>query len=745
MSWTPDLIIGLGANSATAAIATALLMLVLWQAPRRLDNWLFALLMLIFATTGVIGVFVHFAQPLGFHPRQALYVSTSLYAVGIVLMFVFSARFAGIKGAVIGPLAGMGFAVIVVLLPQLWGDRVYVDFTPAASGGPYNYRLASGGVPGLFMLGMYLLLASVVIYRQGQPHLRGLWIAPVVLLGAMLLFFVPLFDKFPKNTVAIAISALILAHTVLKTQLFNPLVELNTRLAEANARLADANAQLIEASRLKSQFLANMSHELRTPLNSIIGYSELILDGTYGPLSDRQADRLEKVVRNGRSLLSLINDILDLSKIEAGRLELAPTPLAIGGVIDGVLDETTLMAEEKSLRIVRAYDGLPPVMADPVRVRQIVLNLVSNALKFTHEGAITVRGEVDPARRQVRIAVSDTGIGIAPGDREMIFDEFRQVDGTATRRYEGTGLGLAITRHLVELHGGTITVDSVPGQGSTFIFTLPLAEARPAPAPDDRPVQAEGGGPLILVIDDSAEAAELIRDVLAAEGYHVLWARGGAEGIDLARRVRPDLVVLDIMMPDMNGWDVLKTLKSDPDTSPIPVVIVSVVERQPISVDVSADGHLSKPVERARLLDLIGTLSRVAVALPAAPILVVDDNPQDRDILCTILRGAGYTAEPVDGGQQAIERLQSGSAALVLLDLMMPEVSGFDVLHFIREQSDQPDLPVIVVSAKDLTPQEQAFLHSRLAELIRKQGLRPQELRARVRAVLGPAGAAPGA
>jgi len=738
MTWTPDLIIGVAANLITALITTALFMQVLFQAPQRVENWLFATLMLLFAGTGVVGVLVHFAQPLDFHPRNAIYFATSLYAIAIVLLFVFSARFSNIQGRAVWIVSGIGVLLILYLLPSLWNDRVYVDFEPSSSGGQYHYKLASSGIPGLMALGIYQLLSSAVLYRYGYRHGRGLWVAPLILVGALVMFLIPWFDKFPKNAVAISAASLIMAYVVLQYQLFNPLVELNqrlgdtnTQLAQANARLIEANVRLAEASKLKSQFLATMSHELRTPLNSIIGYTELVLDGTYGTLTELQADRLEKVVRNGRNLLSLINDILDLSKIEAGRLELAIGPVNVVEMIDGVLSGIEVAAHAKNLTLVHDYTGLPNVMADPVRVRQILLNLVSNAVKFTHEGSITVRGRANAANGMVQISVIDSGIGIAEDDLLYIFDEFRQVDSSTTRRYEGTGLGLAITKRLVELHGGAIWVESTPGYGSTFNFTLPIAEESPDLVATDSAAFDSGvdqNAPLVLVIDDSPEAAGLIRDTLSSSGYQVLMAHSGLKGVELAQRTRPDVITLDIMMPGMNGWEVLEALKSDPATALIPVIIVSVVESQPLSLNVFAEGHLTKPVDRARLLKTIQSLLREPPVRPAGPILVVDDSFQDREIITAVLEREQFTVEAVEGGQQAIDWLQEHTAALVLLDLMMPDLSGFDVLHYIREQSLQPNVPVIVISAKDLTPQEQTYLHSRLAEIVQKRGLRPQEL-----------------
>ena len=744
MTWTPELVIGVLANIATAIIGTALLLLVLGPSPRTANTYLFALIMLLFAGTGLFGLGAYFSQRLEYDPREPVYVGTTLYAVGTVLLFLFSARFAHVQPRITWALTGLGLLLVLYLMPPLWGDNVYTDFEPAASGAHYNYKLASGGLPGLVLLGVFQALSIAVLYRFGDERAHLLAVAPGILLVAMLLFLVPLFDGFPKNALAISISSLYIARVVMQYQLFNPLAELNTQLAatnqelaKANTRLTLANTQLAEASQLKSQFLANMSHELRTPLNSIIGYTELILEGTYGSLTDVQTDRLQKVVRNGRSLLSLINDILDLSKIEAGRLELSVTPVNLGEIIDSVIASTELLTEKTHLTVVRAYANLPPVLADPGRARQILMNLINNAAKFTHVGSITVRGETDRSTGTVRVAVIDTGIGIAQDAQAFIFDEFRQVDGTATRQYEGTGLGLAITKRLVEMQGGTIWVDSTAGKGSTFIFSLPIAEARP-PEPAARPAEivAPGHvGPVAVVIDDSPEATQLIRDTLTSDGYHVLEAHSGPAGIELAQRVRPDVITLDIMMPDMNGWSVLEALRADSRTASIPVVVVSIVENRPVSLDVFANGYVAKPVDRARLLDLVRMLARGGPT--TQPILVVEDNPQDREILCTILAAEHLNVIPAAGGQEAIEWLRNNTPVLVVLDLMLPDASGFDVLSLIRQQPTTASVPVIVVSAKDLTADEHAFLATRLAALIRKDGLRPQDLLQRVRTSLG--------
>ncbi len=489
MTWTPDLIIGVGANFATAITGFALAFIVLGSS-RRFDNWLFALLMLVFSVMGIVSVPPYFAQQIDFNPRHMIYTATSLYAIDVVLLFVVSARYAGLRDRLIWILAGIGITMVIYLLSQLWRDQVYVDFEPAANGAQYHYKLGTAGLPGIALLGVYQLLSASALYRFGQAHARGLWLVPLILLAGMLTFLIPLFDKFPKNALAVMISMLLMARIVTQYQIFNPLALLNRQLAQANKQLTtanltqdrllkelrQANRDLIAASAHKSKFLATISHELRTPLNSIIGYSEMLLNNIYGDLSTTQSDRLEKVMRNGRTLLQLINDILDLSRIEAGQLQLALVPLSLREIIETVLSEVALQTEQKQLTITTNCDGtLPPVLADPVRVRQIITNLVGNAIKFTHAGTITITVQHRASEGMLQVAVADTGIGIPEALFDVIFDEFRQADDSYAREYEGTGLGLAITKHLVNMHQGAISVTSEVGEGSTFTFTLPVA------------------------------------------------------------------------------------------------------------------------------------------------------------------------------------------------------------------------------------------------------------------------------
>jgi len=394
--------------------------------------------------------------------------------------------------------------------------------------------------------------------------------------------------------------------------------ELERKVEARTRELAAANERLREADRLKMQFLANMSHELRTPMNSIIGYSELMLSGAYGDLTARQRDRLNTVIRNARNLLDLINDLLDISRIEVGKVTLARRSINLNRIIETTIQTVEPMARQKGLTIRAIVDEtLQPVEADETRLIQILNNLLSNAIKFTSEGGITVTAYPYTADGQwVAVSVSDTGIGIAPEHIPLIFEEFRQIDQSATREFGGTGLGLAIAHRLVALHGGRIWVDSEPGVGSTFTFTLPAQARAAAPALPDEVIQAlasklEPDKHLVLVVDDDPAAHELMSDYLehrndpddrTGERYQVLHASNGEEALALAQNLHPYAIILDVLMDGTDGWEVLKHLKADPTTASIPVIVVSVVDDRPLGFSLGAYDYLLKPVERQQVL-----------------------------------------------------------------------------------------------------------------------------------------------
>jgi PAS domain S-box-containing protein len=499
-------------------------------------------------------------------------------------------------------------------------------------------------------------------------------------------------------------------------------VEERTReLAVVNQELALRNREVERANQMKSQFLASMSHELRTPLNAILGFSSLLAERTAGPLNDKQGRFVEHIHRGGQHLLQLINDILDLSKIEAGRMELHPESCSVTETLPEVLSLIRPLAIAKQLRLdCDVADGLT-VHADPVRFKQILYNLLSNAVKFTPEGGqIAISAASDG--RQVRLLVRDSGVGIAPEERERIFEEFHQVGTTTKGVREGTGLGLAITKRLVNQHGGKIWVESEPGQGSRFYFSLPTAappDSGGHPVPATEQAEARRARPLVLIVDDEPAARELLVDYLQPEGYDTAVAISGPEALLLAAERRPDAITLNMLTPGRTGWNTLSELKSRPETAAIPVILVSVIDRRKLGFAMGAADYLLKPVSKADLLAALGKHLK-PTADAQATVLVVDDEPYDLQVMTEVLQSAGYTALAATGGQDALQILNELRPDAILLDLLMPEVDGFEVLRRIKANEDLRNLPVFVLTAKELTEVDIETLQKETRQFFRK-------------------------
>ncbi|MBV9121409.1 MAG: response regulator [Chloroflexi bacterium] len=492
--------------------------------------------------------------------------------------------------------------------------------------------------------------------------------------------------------------------------------------------MREQNAALEAASRMKSEFLANMSHELRTPLNAILGFSELLMDGDDLDRETR-ATYLERVHDSGRHLLDLINDILDLSKIEAGRMELHPERFNAGEMVGQVLAIVQPLAERKSITVNNDTAFAPELTADAGKFKQVLYNLLSNAIKFTPEdGAVTVSAQAQG--QNLRLTVSDTGIGIAPEDQDRVFLEFQQVDSGANRKHEGTGLGLALTKRFIEMHGGQIWLESEVGRGTDFHILLPLGaeQVEPQAVDEPRPVLTSSNGPLVLVVEDNPASAQLMSIYLANAGYRPEIATNGREAVDKARSLQPEAITLDVMLPELDGWEVLRALKADSVTRDIPVVIASVVDNQPLGYALGATDYLIKPIDRELLLSRLAryTLPPAASKTPAS-ILVVDDEPSARSLLVAALKPLDARVSQACSGEQALALAQEEPPDLMLLDLMMPEVSGFDVIARLRLDPRTRDVPVVVVTAKDLTASERTLLMHSAAGIFQKP-LHPPEL-----------------
>ena len=530
---------------------------------------------------------------------------------------------------------------------------------------------------------------------------------------------------------------------------FLRIIAANLSVAWENARLyqeaVETAERLKEVDRLKSQFLANMSHELRTPLNSIIGFSRVILKGIDGPITDQQRQDLEAIFNSGQHLLGLINDILDISKIEAGKMELAFEPTDLGEIIRGVMSTAIALVKDKPIELQQSVPAdLPTIIADSRRVRQVLLNLVSNAAKFTDQGFIRVEARVEGDF--VTVSVSDSGIGIPPEKLPHIFEAFTQVDASPSRKYGGTGLGLTISKSFIELHGGRIWVESEVGKGSTFTFTLPIqgpsqvrAEAGPtaeeAPPPEEAPTPVpEAPGRVVLCVDDDEGVITLFRRYLDKQGYRVVGLTDPFRVVEEARRIRPFAITLDVMMPGKDGWQVIQELKADPETRDIPVVMCTIVSEKGRGLSLGAADYLVKPILEQ---DLISALDRLDREEGRHRVLVVDDQPDDRNLLRRIIETQeGYEMMEAGSGQEAILLVHQRRPHIIILDLLMPEMDGFAVLEALKADEATRAIPIIVVTAKELTERDRQVLNNRIEALIQKGVLQREELLEDVAAAL---------
>jgi signal transduction histidine kinase/DNA-binding response OmpR family regulator len=497
--------------------------------------------------------------------------------------------------------------------------------------------------------------------------------------------------------------------------------EANRRLEATNQELLRAKEEAERGSRFKDQFLSTMSHELRTPLNAVLGFSDLLADESYGPLNDRQRRYVGHIHTGGKHLLSLISDILDLSKIEAGRMELAIESLRVEPIFGEVLSVMQPLADKKSQSLSKNSTPGLVVRADSTRFKQVLMNLLGNAIKFTPRGGSIELGAHLVGGR-VRVAVRDNGPGIPPAEQQRIFEAFYRLRESG-KKTEGTGLGLAITNRLVELHGGELTLDSEVGKGSCFYFSLPVAtvmqDTLPHPPRADR---TRVRLPRVLIIEDDRAAAQLIQTQLISAGYEARVCQEPQNALELAVEFQPGAITLDIVMKPKNGWEVLSQLKRDPRTSPIPLIVVSMVDQPGMGALLGADEYLVKPVDKTTLL---AALERRARMQPSAkrtrPILVVEDDIASREFIVEMLTAQGYAVATASDGAQARAQVAANKPELVILDLVLPEASGFELLGEWRASPRTADLPVFILTNKDLTPEEHRFLRATAESLLLKQ------------------------
>jgi signal transduction histidine kinase/CheY-like chemotaxis protein len=515
--------------------------------------------------------------------------------------------------------------------------------------------------------------------------------------------------------------------------------DLESKVQERTQELQETNLKLGEASRHKSEFLASMSHELRTPLNAIIGYSEMLQEEAEELGYADLIPDLQKIHAAGRHLLALINDVLDLSKIEAGKMDLFLETFDVMPLIQDVMTMINPLVERNAnTLVVQSSDDLGVMRADQTKVRQILFNLLSNACKFTQAGTITLVAarETVEGTAYIRLQVTDTGIGIAPEQLGRLFEAFSQANAAIAHQYGGTGLGLTITRYFCEMMGGDITVKSALAQGTTFRVRLPaeVGEAQPPSVSHAAGVTATvlpTGARTVLVIDDEPTVHDLMQRFLRKEGVHVVSANNGAEGLRLAKTLRPTLITLDVLMPDMDGWTVLTALKADPELADIPVMMLTIVDNTTKGFTLGASEYLTKPIDWNRLALL---LRKYRCTHPPCQILLVEDDVDMRRTLRRMLeQQQGWAVIEAPNGRVALERIAAHRPDLILLDLIMPEMDGFAFIKALRQEEKWRAIPVVVVTAVALSAEDRQRLNGSVGQIIAKGGASQAELLREVR------------
>lgn len=587
---------------------------------------------------------------------------------------------------------------------------------------------------GLVEVAPYCVLAVPILF---QDKVLG-----VLVLGSM-----NRFDDLQKEIINNSVPQLGVAITNARN--FEASQKLTREVARKNEEMNVKNMELEKAYRVKSDFLASMSHELRTPLNSIIGFSSVLLGPSGDQLTEDQRMALEKVLRNGRHLLQLINDILDFSKLESGRMTVNIEADEVVNVVSNSLMTVEGLIRGKEIEL---KQNIPPnlglLKTDVLKVKQVLVNLLSNAVKFTEKGEVSVT--VMQKGDMIAFAVKDSGIGIESKNYNKVFEEFQQIDNSNTRKYKGTGLGLPISRRLARVLGGDLTVESQFGHGSTFTLVIPQVfpeeqkgkvekpPERPATpvaphSPTPRPsASIQGSGTRVLCIDDDPDVIEILTKYLVPEGYSVLGANSGDEGIRIALEQHPSLITLDIMMPHKDGWQVLRELKANPELQDIPVIIHSIIDNKPLAISLGAIDVVAKPAEPKRLLALVQRAANSRESF----VLVVDDNEDFTLAVRRLLEADGFKVEVANSGVQALEILAKSIPSIIFLDLVMPQMDGYAVIQRLQSNESWKNIPLVVLSGKELTSEEWEKLNSYAKEYLKKTDFTQETLSTTIKQIL---------
>ena len=503
--------------------------------------------------------------------------------------------------------------------------------------------------------------------------------------------------------------------------------EARKRLEEKNSELLESQKAAEAANEAKSTFLANMSHELRTPLNAIIGYSEMLIEDAEDENEDFIPD-LDKINSSGKHLLGLINDILDLSKVESGKMELFIEEFNLRKVANEIEDTIKPLVNKNKNDFTLEFNSIVKVMsADITKIRQVLLNLLSNASKFTKEGKITLTiNDSNKKDDMIDFIVSDSGIGMTPAQVDKVFQPFTQADEKTTRKFGGTGLGLTITKMFAEMMGGDIYLESKEGEGTTFTVSIPrVVNDEKKPEEISRNKEKAKAGLKILVIDDDKNAQEMMKRFLEKQNYEVIQAMNGKEGVELALNHFPDVITLDVMMPEMDGWDVLSELQNNDKTKNIPVIMITMANEPDKGYTLGATDYLTKPVNWDKL---VGILNSHKIMTNSQTVLIVEDDSITQEMLKKSLENNNYKVKVANNGKEGLEYVKASKPGLIILDLMMPEMDGFEFAEKLRENKEWIDIPVVVVTAKDLTKKDHERLKGNVEAIMQKGSYKKDDL-----------------